>query len=240
MPPVIAAARGVKIIKKGISYAKKAKKASVSTQEGVEAGSTGVRNAQVRYREHSRERGTAAHIAEKIKNRKRKDAPHTRRVSQKQNNTSHEHAISKEIQQHLEKEGLEFLTEEIRNKSAKKEPLTPFPYIMFTLAVIKDIIDALSLTLIGMLLTKPLSLIIALILFFWFLGKMSGKWWKGRMVGWLWKRYIMAMAVEVVGEVIPATTILVLMAHFRETKTIKVLNGALESLHSAKFKFDLT
>jgi hypothetical protein len=110
-----------------------------------------------------------------------------------------------------------------------------FPILIVMLAIIDDIIDFLELTIIGMLLTKALALVIAIVLFFWVLGKASGGWWKKRLIGWLWKRYIVATLIEFtpLGGIIPANTIFVLMAHYREKKLVKAANLVLEELHKA-------
>ncbi len=112
-------------------------------------------------------------------------------------------------------------------------PIRPdFPYIMVSLAILKDVLDAGDFFVVGIIVTTILSFTIALVLFLWFLGKLSGGWWKKKMVAWLWTRYAVAIFIEFVPflKIIPATTILVFMAHYRETKIVQFLNSALENL----------
>ena len=73
----------------------------------------------------------------------------------------------------------------------------------------------------------------SLILFFWVLGKMSGGWYKKMFIRWMLTWFV----VTCLGEntpflnMLPVTTIFVLMVHFRETKIVKLINDALEALH---------
>ncbi len=119
----------------------------------------------------------------------------------------------------------------------KNTPTEPsFPFIMVTLAVIKDILDIPGeLSIIGIVATTILSVFISLILLFWCLGKLSGGWWKKKIIGWLWTRYIFAVLIEFLPfmKMIPATTIFILMAHNKEKKIVKLLNFALEAFHDA-------
>jgi peptidoglycan biosynthesis protein MviN/MurJ (putative lipid II flippase) len=115
-------------------------------------------------------------------------------------------------------------------------PVLPnFPIAMFVIAVLKDILDTLDLTGIGIILTTALSFLMALILFIWFLGKLGGGWWKKRVVSWLWARYVLVMVIECIPlfKIIPATTILILMAHNKEKKIVKLFNAALDELRRA-------
>lgn len=201
-----------------------------------------VQNAHVRYKKHIDSLGTKAHAYRRVKKNKQRNKPSLGFRQTYTTETNHKKIVENEIIDSLNNEGLEHFIQEIRNKSATKAPLPPFPFVMLTIAIMKDIIDVPGeLSVIGIVLTTALSLVIALVLFFWFMGKVSGKWWKGRMVSWLWKRYVFAIALEFIPffKIVPATTILVLMAHFRETKTVKILNSAMEAIHSAKFKFKL-
>jgi hypothetical protein len=75
------------------------------------------------------------------------------------------------------------------------------------------------------------------VLFFWFLGKIHGVWWKKKTISWLWKRLLLGAVIEHIPflKLIPTFTILVLMAHYRETKLVKILNAVLEELHTGTF-----
>lgn len=114
-------------------------------------------------------------------------------------------------------------------------PLPSFPILIVALAVTKDFLDMMSFTLIGLVFVMPFSIGVAIILMFWCLGKIHGGWWKKRMIRWLWMRYVIAILIEFIPFVqfiIPATTIFVLMAHYKETKVVQLMNEGLELLHS--------
>lgn len=112
-----------------------------------------------------------------------------------------------------------------------------FPLLIVLAAASKDTLDILEFTIIGAILTVPLSLLLGLVLFIWCLGKISGGWWKKALIKWLWKRYVFTLIIEFIPlfKIIPATTIFVLMAHYREKKIVKIANLALEELKAAGF-----
>lgn len=117
-------------------------------------------------------------------------------------------------------------------------PVQPdFPFIMVGIAVLKDLLDTLDLTLIGIVFTTVFSFLIAFVLFFWFFGKMSGARWKKKLIKRLWKKYIIAIVIEFIPfmKIIPATTILVFMAHYKEVELVKLANQGLEELKRLGF-----
>lgn len=123
----------------------------------------------------------------------------------------------------------------IREMKTEKVPLPPFPYFIFSIALLKDIVDVIAtITLVGIVLSMALSFLFALILFIWTMGKMSGGWWKKKLINYILVRYSITIAIEFIPgvNIIPTTTIFILMAHYRETKIVKLLNLALEELHS--------
>jgi hypothetical protein len=109
-----------------------------------------------------------------------------------------------------------------------------FPYIIFGVALIKDSFDVLAtLIVIGIPVAMLLSFLMSLVLFFWVLGKVSGGWYKKKMIKWALKRAVIACFAESIPflNMLPVTTIFILMVHFRETKIVKLINGAMEKLH---------
>ena len=88
---------------------------------------------------------------------------------------------------------------------------------------------------VGIIFTKILSFIFLIILFLWCHNKISGKWWKKRMIGWIWKRYIAVVILELMPffVIIPANVILILMAHHKEKKVVKLFDLLLEELNKA-------
>lgn len=134
----------------------------------------------------------------------------------------------------------EFLEPEDAEQLVVERPVAPdFPYFMVAIAVLKDFLDVpADLSVVAIPMSTALSFLIALVLFFWLLGKMSGGWWKKKLIRWLWVRYIIAIAIEFIPvlKIVPATTILVLMAHFRETKIVRAFDASLQRLHASGIK----
>jgi len=120
----------------------------------------------------------------------------------------------------------------LQENNARKQPLPSFPYFIFTIALIKDIFDMVAtISLFGMILTPIFSFLCSLILFFWTLGKISG--WLGfkkKLITGAIIRFFGMFAIELIPGVnfLPVTTIYVLLAHYRETKMVKLINKALE------------
>jgi hypothetical protein len=130
-------------------------------------------------------------------------------------------------------------TRELIEMRVSKVDLPSFPYFIFGISVVKDLLDVpANLSLIGVPLAMALSFLISLILFFWIWGKASGGWWKKGIIKWLFVRFVFCCAIELlpIGSIIPAVTIFTLMAHYRETKIVKLVNLALEELHHAGIK----
>lgn len=123
--------------------------------------------------------------------------------------------------------------EALLNEKPPENP--PFPILIFLVAILKDLLDVLDVSLIGIIVTTLTSLCLGVILAFWVLGKASGGWWKKKLIKWLWKRYAMMFIMEMIPffKMIPATTIFILMAHYREKKLVKVANLIFEEMHSA-------
>jgi len=113
-----------------------------------------------------------------------------------------------------------------------------FPVMIASMAVLKDILDSIDATGFGIIVTTFTTIGISLVIALWMLGKMSGGWWKGRMIKWFWNRYLLMFIVEFIPflKFVPATTVLVLMAHYKETRVVKLLNSGLEILHGHGFK----
>jgi hypothetical protein len=110
----------------------------------------------------------------------------------------------------------------------------PFPYGIFLVAFIKDILDLVfTVSIVGIIVVLPLSFFMAFILFFWLQGKMSGGWYKKKIIKWLWKRFFLTIGLEAIPflGLIPATTIFVYMAHNKESKLVQHFDNLLEAIH---------
>jgi len=120
--------------------------------------------------------------------------------------------------------------------STDSAPSPGFPLFIITIAILKDCLDApLDIVIVGAVITTLTSFIMAIILFFWVWGKLSGGWWKKKLIRWLWVRYVMIAILEILPffKIVPAATIFVLMAHHREKKVVKLFNLALEEIKGA-------
>lgn len=198
----------------------------------------GIQNAQVRHAKRAESRLTNSRIYDETENRRDRRArpaqseqrtrPHREQVEQSQvkNITNALKDISNELDTSYDENDAKLLV--------KEKPVEPsFPFIMLPIAILKDVLDVGDILVIGVVVTTAISFVVAIVIFLWILGKLSGGWWKKGMIRWLWTRYIIAIAIEFTpfGKIIPATTILVLMAHYRDKKVVILLNGALEHLH---------
>ncbi len=126
-----------------------------------------------------------------------------------------------------------FDIDSVRNQTSRPT----FPFFVVTVAVIKDILDPIAtFTIIGILVTIGLMLPISLVLYFWLRGKISGGWWKKQAIKKLLLRFGLTITVESMPlvQIIPATTIFVLMAQYRETKIVKLFDALLTEIHTAR------
>lgn len=146
--------------------------------------------------------------------------------------------IRRELEELARTEGVAYEegNEELLVKNPPEKP--PFPGIILSIALLKDLLDAAEITGIGVLITTALSFLIGLVLFLWTLGKLSGGWWKKKLVRKVFIKYGLAITIEFlpVLKLIPTATIFVLMAHYDETKVVRLLNGALERIRSGGLK----
>lgn len=138
----------------------------------------------------------------------------------------------------FEKGGIRLNDSELREVLEMKlrDVNTPgFPYFIFTIALTKDIVDAIAtITVVGIVLSMALSFLCALILFIWTMQKLGvrgGTLQKKRVHGILIK-YGLSTGIEFIPglNVIPATTIFVLMTYFQEAKISKLHKFALTKI----------
>lgn len=135
----------------------------------------------------------------------------------------------------FEKESGEELSDKAEELLAKGDEKVPkFPFFILSIALLKDIIDMLDFTIVGIIIVEIAMLPLSVILFLWLFNKIHGGWWKKGLIKWLWNRYILTMIVEFIPgfQLVPATTIFVLMAHHKESKAVKMFNRMLEKLRA--------
>lgn len=137
-------------------------------------------------------------------------------------------------------EGEEITTQEL-SEALKTPPNKPsFPIEIVTAALIKDILDVplevggvpsgLTTTFIG----QVVSVLMGVVLFFWTFNKISGWFgYKKKLIRWALKGLAFTFVIELIPflRIIPANTVFVLMAHYRETKTVKLMLLALDVIN---------
>lgn len=144
-----------------------------------------------------------------------------------------------DIARMLQEQGEEMTSEyaaQLKVETQKDRP--HFPVFIFSLALIKDVLDLpLNLTVVAVFFASILGVIASLTIAFWMLGKMNGAWYKRGMIKWFWRRFALVAIIEFIPglQLIPANMILVWMAHNRENKAVQLLNQSLEILHSRGF-----
>lgn len=144
----------------------------------------------------------------------------------------------KEIEESFHKANEGDFEDEEKKELLINPPKRPgFPFLIVGVAALKDLLDTLDVTGIGVFFTTVLSLILALIMGLWSFGKMSGGWWKKRLIRWLLIRYLLVVIIEFIPgiKIIPTNTIFIIMAHNKEKKIVQLFNLALEKLKKAGF-----
>lgn len=144
--------------------------------------------------------------------------------------------VLRDIKADFSDKGEEFNSNDLEKLVTTPPPTTPpFPFLILSLAILKDFLDGLAnLTVILVIGTTILGFAVGLAIAIWMFGKLSGGWWKKAMMRWIWIRLGLAITIEIIPfvQVIPANTIIVLMAHYKEVKIVRLFNRALERLHS--------
>ncbi len=222
-------------------------------QETSRGSGERIRNAQVRFSEKRGAQLTSARVKQEAEIKKAtsddqywnsaNDARYTESAENGQATTRHarinKRAIA-DIRAMFQKEG-EALSDEDLNElttlNAKPATLPDFPFFIVSLAVLKDIIDFGDLLIVGIVITTALSFVIAVILFFWVLGKTSGGRWKKKILKKLFVRLGIVITIEFIPffKILPVTTVFVLLAHYDETKVVKLINSGLERLRGSNF-----
>jgi hypothetical protein len=133
----------------------------------------------------------------------------------------------------------ETLEESDIDRAMGEAPKKPnFPNLLFTAAVLKDVLDCLDLTFVGILLTTLLGLFLGVAVFIWCLGKISGGWWRKAMIRLLIWGFIILFFAEIIPyvKIIPVNSIFILMVYFREKKIVRLFNLLLEKMHEAELQ----
>lgn len=144
-----------------------------------------------------------------------------------------------EIGELFSSKGEQFKSEDAEQLVSEAPPQIPsFPVLMFGMALVKDLLDVLDFTGVGVIATFFFTIVFAFVLALWSLGKISGGWWKKALIRKLLVRFAITFTVEMIPfvKIVPTNVVFVLLAHFHETKVAKLFNEALERLHKAGVK----
>lgn len=127
-------------------------------------------------------------------------------------------------------EGEQLSNEEIDEFKISKPDIPSFPFIIFFLAILKDILDFAELTIIGIIISWIITIIFVIIVFFWTLKKV------GFIRKFIIKRLVLMAAVALIPIVglIPEASIFILWMHFREVKYVGDVLKLLEEAEGAK------
>jgi hypothetical protein len=144
--------------------------------------------------------------------------------------------ILNEVKDEFTEAGETFENEDIDSIDGDLPTQKHFPGMIFSLALIKDIVDYISLTGIGLVLTTITSISIAVILFCWILLNGGGA-WKKRVMRMAWTRFVIFACLENIPYInlIPFTSILIWTIHNKEKKLVILFNSALEKFKNAGF-----
>ncbi|HEY4483864.1 MAG TPA: hypothetical protein VI752_01640 [Candidatus Paceibacterota bacterium] len=155
---------------------------------------------------------------------------------QEETNRNLIHNILNEVKDEFTEAGEIFENEDIEAIDGDLPTQKHFPGMIFSLAVLKDIVDSVSLTGIGLVLTTITSISIAVILFCWILLNGGGA-WKKRAMKNIWARFVAYAVLETIPYInlIPFNTILVWTIHNKEKKLVILFNSALEKFKNAGF-----
>ena len=159
----------------------------------------------------------------------------------------------REVKAMFKKEGVEIADSEIPTLKLNKPGKPPFPILILMLTIPKDIADAftlltdgaavtgigLILLFIGRIFATAFSVMVALVLFLWLLGKINMfqkfgvRWLVRKFAQWLITRWAGAAVAELVLPLLPMATIFALFAHHREKKYVKLLLDAADKIGRA-------
>jgi hypothetical protein len=202
---------------------------------------TGIRNAEVRYKERVNSLTTSGTIYARGQRQSRARDVEEDMYAHAEYRGREEELTRTRIQEDAyrlaEEQGLEFSGEEIEKILQDEKPEAPdFPYLILFLALLKDILDTLDLTGIGAVVTTLLSALVGVILFAWLYRGFSGPAWKKKHAEKMAKRLLLVLGLEFIPilKIIPTNTIWVLMSHFEEKHLAEKIGSILGSLEQLR------
>lgn len=147
--------------------------------------------------------------------------------------------INDYISKNINDKGVSVTAKDVDSMRAEPPKETSFPVIMLTLAIIKDVLDAFTLTGVGYLLSFLASFFIGMALFLWLLNKGGGA-WKARLLRKLMVRFGVIIVLDAIPglNLVPAYTVFIILTYYREKKVVKLFWEAVEVLEG-DLNFDL-
>lgn len=146
--------------------------------------------------------------------------------------------VYKSIQEIFKNGGEDISDDDIDQITIQKPTAPRFPFIILTLAIIKDLLDfPANLLVIGVPVSMMAAFAMNVVLFFWILGKVRFKGFRKRFIRWVLSRAWITALLEMIPfvQIVPVTTIFILMVHFKEKKIVKLFDLALEELRRSKY-----
>lgn len=135
----------------------------------------------------------------------------------------------------LNEGGEKISTDELLELAQQPKQSAPFPLEIFLLAIVKDVLDGVTeVGVVTTVLGQVFSFIVGVILFFWTFSKVSGWFgYKKKLIKFMFRILAGTIIVEFIPfiRILPANTIFVLLAHYHETKFVKLVNLAMEVMH---------
>lgn len=126
-------------------------------------------------------------------------------------------------------------TDELIDMAQQPKQSVSFPLEIFLLAITKDILDGVTeFGVVTTVLGQITSILVGVVLFFWTFSKISGWFgYKKRLITFMLRILAGTIIVEFIPfiRILPANSIYILMAHYHETKFVRLVNLALDVMH---------
>lgn len=208
-----------------------------------EAHNSGIQNAEVRYKKQVGNLSTQAHIRARSDARLRNDtfpSEEDQQESTARSGVRSEQLANTRLQMEAERifqeEGVAYEKDDIAEILKANTPDEPsFPFFIILLAIIKDILDALTLSGVGYVISFVTSILIGAIIFIWIISKGKAPWRKKHVRKSI-ERFVVANLADLVPllNILPIETIFVLMVYSDEKQLTENIRGAFGRLQQFK------
>ncbi len=208
-----------------------------------EAHNSSIQNAEVRYKKQVANLSTEAHIRARSDVRLRNENAPSRESQEegptRPNMRSQQLAntrLQMEAERIFQEEGIAYEKEDVQEILNAKNPDEPhFPFFIVLLAIIKDILDALTLSGVGYVVSFVTSILIGAVIFMWIISKGKAPWRKKHVRKSI-ERFIVANLADLIPflNILPIETIFVLMVYSDEKQLTESIQGAFGRLQQFK------